>query len=162
MSLIGKEVSGIWSMKMSTLCPPNCGGKFMLSIIRRGTENKTVNIMSSLYKSTEQPHLKYCVQPLIATSQIWYCQVGKGAEEGNWHDQGFGPPYEERLPCLGFHHLENKVRGKAWLTLIKLCMGEKVEGHPFFSLSHTLIKLESGVIKLARYFDKVLLYLHSS
>ena len=50
-------------MKMSTQCVATVKkANSMLSIIRKGIENKTVRIILPVEKSMVRPHLEYCIQ----------------------------------------------------------------------------------------------------
>ena len=66
------------SMKVSIQCAAAVKkASSMLGIIKKGTENKTANIIMPLYKTLVMLHLEHCAP------QKRHNGTGKGAEESN-------------------------------------------------------------------------------
>ena len=64
----------------------------ILEIIKKGIENKTANILMSLYKTLARPDLEYCVQFLSPHLKKDIVELEKGAEESDSNDDWAGAP----------------------------------------------------------------------
>ncbi|CAM4413494.1 unnamed protein product, partial [Caretta caretta] len=105
----------------------------MLGIIKKGIENKTVNILLPLYKSMVCPHLEYCIQKWFPHLKKDTLALEKVQRRATKMIRGLeGVPYEERLKTLGLFRLEKRrLRGNVLEV-------EKVNKEKLCTCSHNI------------------------
>ena len=110
----------------------------MLCIIKRGTENKTVNIIMALYKMLVRLHPEYSIQFWSPHLKKGIVELEKVKKRVTTMMTGLGHlPYEERLQCVGLFSLEKRHLGGDMIEMYKVMQGiDNVDRAKLFSLSH--------------------------